>query len=110
MNLFSDLYQARGWGDWMSDHQGLSVGMDLLDWMRFVRRAAEVICLDTDAERRILKLHRLQLKALKVVNPCWTIGKTPLLIRKLIVEAEWEIQARSSARLNQLSLWIEAVK
>lgn len=110
MNLFEDLYKPRGWGDWISPHQGLSKGMDLLDWMRFVRRAAEVISLDPDPERRILKLYRLRTKAMKVVNPCWTIGRTPLIISRIISEAEWEIAARTPVRLQQLELWIEAVK
>lgn len=108
--LFEDLYIPRGWGDWMSDHQGLSVGMDLLDWMRFVRRASEVICLDPDPERRIRKAKRLYTKAMKVTGEGWIVSRTPALIGQVITEAEWDIDQRTPARLNQLSLWIEAVK
>lgn len=110
MNLFNDLYQPRGWGDWMTPHQGLSDGMDLLDWMRFVARACSVIELDTDPERRIRKAKRLHCKAMKVVNGGWVISRTPSLLGQIIAEAEWEIEQRTPARLNQLSLWIEAVK
>lgn len=108
MKGFSDLYQPNGCGDWMTPRQGLSVGMDLLDWIRFVRRAAEVIATDPDPERRILKLRRLYNKALKTAHPCWTIGRTPYMVRQIIKQAEAEIAARASSRLIQLELFMEA--
>lgn len=110
MNLFNDLYVARGWGDWMSDHQGLSQGMDLLDWMRFIARACAVIRMDADPERRIRKAKRLHCKAMKVIGEGWMVSKTPYLIHQVIQEAEFDIEQRTNARMQQLSLWIEAVK
>jgi hypothetical protein len=108
--MFEDLYKPRGWGDWMSDHQGLSRGMDLLDWMRFINRACDVIRMDRDAERRIWKAKRLHCKAMKVMGQHRSVSKTPYRIQQIIQEAELEIEARQSARLQQLSLWIEAIK
>src|SRR5688500_5845779 len=84
--LFSDLYEPRGWGDWMSQHQGLSEGMDLLDWMRFVSRDASVIRMDTDPERRIWKAKRLHKKAMKVTDEGWIVSRTPALIGQIIAE------------------------
>lgn len=110
MNLFKDLYEPRGWGDWLTPRQGLSKGMDLLDWMRFIRRACEVIRMDADAERRINKAKRLHRKAMKVVGEGWMVSRTPYQIQQVIQEAEFDIEARASARLQQLSLWIEAIK
>lgn len=110
MNLFQDLYQPRGWGDWITPRQGLTEGMDLLDWMRFVARAASVIKLDADPERRIRKAKRLHRKAMRVAGQHWTINRTPALIGQVIAEAEWEIAARTPVRLQQLELWIEAIK
>lgn len=106
MNNFTDLYSPdKRYGKWMSEHQGLSIGMDLHDWKQFVTRACQVIRTDPDPERRLHKTQRLKQKAIRVGGN-W--GEDYFLMRSvnvLIAECQHEIRNRVNVRLVQLSLW-----
>jgi hypothetical protein len=104
VNQFADLYAPRDCGTWMTPRQGLTDGMDLHDWKRFIVRAVLVIRQDTDVERRIRKAHRLQVKAQRV-GAQWGGWYVQAMINRVVIDAEHEIAERADARLEQLSLW-----
>lgn len=104
MNEFKDLYAPRQQGTWVTPRQGLTVGMDLHDWKRFVVRAVLVIRRDPDAERRIRKAQRLLTKTQRV-GAQWGGWYVQNLITNVIRDARWDIEDRVNVRMNQLELW-----
>jgi hypothetical protein len=85
---FADLYNPDIVGEWVSKHQGLSDGMDLYDFMVFVRRALEVIERDSNPARRLNKAIRLQAKMHKVANTAtWMAFKPFIAVRSVIKQA-----------------------
>lgn len=107
MNQFADLYQPHTYGTWQTPRQGLSAGMDLHDWKRFIVRAVLVIRQDSDPERRIRKAKRLHAKAQRIGQQ-WGGEYALYMIRRVVGDANQEIEDRLDVRLNQLPLWTEA--
>lgn len=91
MNSFSSLYEPNIKGAWLSAHQGLSTGMDLLDWLQFIARACMVIESDPDLTRRLNKAQRLQIKARKVRESHWIAPAAPARIQAIITQTNYEI-------------------
>ncbi len=93
-NPFAELYVIRGWGDWCGQRQGLYEGMDLLDWMRFVLCATWVIRQDPNRERRLRKIQRLYIKAMRVYSSPWIILRFPAHMQALIADTQEEIDSQ----------------
>lgn len=93
LNRFADLYNPDNVGAWLSHRQGLSIGMDLHDFIIFVARACDVISDDANPFTRCHKAQRLLAKMNKVHDEAWAIAQTPYRVRSIIKQSQYEIEA-----------------